>query len=139
MSIRASAPYALDFVLAESASRTGTTNHPATNEDHSAALIVVDATATAGDGTEDLDINVQVQDPASSKWITVIADASAFANGATGTLIFGIGLGVSDSQTILEAVEEIPLPRTFRVQTIVQQGGGSGAYTYSIGIMYVAA
>lgn len=123
--------------VSASAAQSGTTNHAITNPNHNAALIFVDATASSGDGTEDLDVNIQIQDPASGKWITVIADASALANGATGTLVYGVGLGVADTQTILQAVEEIPLPRDLRVQTIVQQGGGSGAYTYSVGAAMV--
>lgn len=124
--------------LAASAAQDGTTNHAGTNYNHSAALIVVDATASSGDGTEDLDVNIQIQDPASSKWVTIIAD-TPFTNGATETMVYGIGLGLSDTQTVFQEIEEIPLPRDFRVQTVVQQGGaGTPTYTYSVGVLYAA-
>lgn len=123
--------------VASSAAQSGTTNHTFTNHNARALLVIVDATASSGDGTEDLDIHIELQDPASSKWVTIISDASALTNGGTGTLLYGVGAGLGDTQTSLQAFEEIPAPRDLRVRTVVQQGGASPDYTYSVGVHLV--
>lgn len=126
--------YNQSFTLAASAAQSGTTVHgPRENNVHRGVLLIAKATATTGDGTEDLDINVQYQDPASGDWQTLIADAGAFSNGGTGTLRYLVYPGVSDTQTNFTLIEEVPLPRDWRVQTVVQGGGATPDYTYSIG------
>lgn len=95
------------------------------------AILVVDVTGTSGDGTQDLQVDVQFDDPASSNTPVILSDT--FSDGATGTRVYAIYPGIADGQASYDAIEETPLPHNWEVNAQVLQGGGSGDFTYSIG------
>lgn len=128
--------YNEEFELAGSATRSGTTVHDGQeNKVHRGVTVVVNATASTGDGTEDLDVNIQYQDPVSATWLNLIAIVGAFQDGGTGIRRYIIYPGISDKQANFDASQDVPLPETWRVETIVQPGGTSPDYTYSVGIL----
>lgn len=98
---------------------------------YTGAVLVVDVTATNGDGTQDLAITVRFDDPASSNTPSILTDT--FTDGATGTRVYAIYPGISDTQTSFDAVEEAPLPSNWEVEGAINQGGTAPDFTYSIG------
>lgn len=100
---------------------------------HRGVMVVVDVTATTGDGTEDLAVRIQVADPVTGKKLQLVSDS--FDNGGTGTRWYLIYPGVADTGTVFDAIEEVPVGREVEVELESLQGGaGTVSHTYSVGL-----
>ena len=116
----------LSLSLLASAARTATTySADQTNFNANAALFIFDVTAVPGSDT--VQLIVQIKDPVSGKYVTVL---DGTAESAVGTYIYAVGLGVSDAESKFDAIEGIALPRTWRVGVI---HSAATSFTYSVG------
>lgn len=123
--------------LLESKTRSGSGSSKEIENDVGARGLtaIVDATATSGDGTEDLQIDLEIYDPVAKKWITLITDT--FTDGATGTRLYQVYPGVTDDQAVFQAVQGTHIGRRARISWEVLGGGGTGDYTFSVAINYL--
>lgn len=100
---------------------------------HRGLIVVVDVTATSGDGTEDLDIQLRSADPVTGNTHNLIQDS--IDNGATETRWYLVYPGVSDTQSAYDVIEESPAGRRVTVRLETLQGGTSPDHTYSVGAL----
>ena len=116
--------------LLASAARTATTSSAdQTNYNAKGIIVVFDVTSVPG--TDTVQLKVQAKDPASGKYIDMVTGT---AESAAGTYVYAVYPGIGDKNTILDNYEELPLPRTWRVQVV---HSAATSFTYSVGVMYV--
>lgn len=97
------------------------------------AIIFTNATASDGDGTQDLNLILQVTDPVSGVQATIY-NQDIFTNGTTGFHSLMIDPHLSAAPGSVDAFVASALYRNIRVRYEVQDGGASPNYTYSSGI-----
>ena len=120
----------VEATLLASAARTVTTSSAdQTNYNAKGIIVVFDVTAVPG--TDTVQLKVQAKDPASGKYIDMVTGT---AESAVGTYVYAVYPGIGDKGTILDNYEELPLPRTWRVQVV---HSAATSFTYSVGVMYV--
>ena len=120
----------VEATLLASAARTATiSSADQTNYDAKGIIVVFDVTSVPG--TDTVQLKVQAKDPASGKYIDMVTGT---AESAVGTYTYAVYPGIGDKNTILDNYEELPLPRTWRVQVV---HSASTSLTYSVGVMYV--
>jgi hypothetical protein len=88
--------------------------------------ITFDITAASGAGG--LQIAIQSKDPASAKYTTMMALATAITT--TGTRVYQFFPGSVETAGNITQRGNLSLPRTFRIAVLV---GDSSSYTYSVG------
>lgn len=121
--------------LLASATRTGKTTETIELPNQRGLIVVVDVTATSGDGTEDLAVKVLSLDPVTGKTQDVLSDE--FTDGATGTRFYLMYPGATSGASAFDVVEEVPPGRRVSLELETLQGGTSPDHTYSVGIIKV--
>jgi hypothetical protein len=118
-----------DTVLASGIRSATTTSADKTNYNERGAIIFFDVTAVPGIDT--VALSVEVKDPLSGKYVTILDGG---AKDAVGTYIYAVYPGAADGEAKFDAFEAMPLPRTWRV-TITHSAATD--FTYSVGACYV--
>ena len=116
--------------LLASAARTVTTSS-ADQVNYNAKGIIVVFDVTSVPGTDTVQLKIQAKDPASGKYVDLVTGT---AESAVGTYVYSVYPGIGDKNTILDNYEELPLPRTWRVQVV---HSAATSFAYSVGVMYV--
>ena len=117
------------FIAHASAARTATGNSGEFIFDDPNSLAMarftLDITAVSGT-TPTLVLTVEAFDPASGKYVTVLASAS---QNATGTIVLAVGPGLPVTANLSA---NAPMPRQFRIKWTI--GGTTPSFTFSVGV-----
>lgn len=108
-----------------------------TNHNHSSVTLFFDLTSTGGTTPSVSNVKIQGKDPASGSYQDLVDLTSV--GSTNGLYVLQVGPGVADSGTILDAAEDVLLPRTWRAQVVVDTADGDETYTFSVGASLVAA
>lgn len=118
---------AVDYTLLPSAARTATvTSADLSNVNSRGIKVTIDVTAVT---TSTLTVAIKYKDPASGKYVSMLASTGLIGTGTT-TLTIYPGMTASSN-----AVASDVLPATFQ---IVATKGDSSSWTYSIGYTLLA-
>jgi hypothetical protein len=120
----------VEVTLLASAVRSATTpSGDQINYNARGVLVVFDVTAVPTVNT--VNCQIQAKDPVSGKYVT-LADSGAQATAGTYTIL--VYPGATDTDTKLTAKNDIPLPRTWRVNVV---HSAATNFTYSVGGSYI--
>jgi len=93
--------------------------------------LFIDVTAVSGTSPT-LDIYVQGKDPVTGKYFNIAKSVTITSVQATGLIVYP---GVTDVFAMVDAENDVPLPRTWRIRYVI--GGTNPSFTFSVGGMYI--
>lgn len=112
------------------------TSSDQTNHNHTSVTLFFDLTATGGTTPSVSNVKIQGKDPASGSYQD-LADLTSVGS-TNGLYVIQVGPGITDAGTVLDAAEDVILPRTWRAQVVVDTADGDETYTFSVGASVVA-
>lgn len=113
-------------ILAD-ATRSATTQSDDFINRHGQALVIIFDVSSVAGGGQTVTLSVQVKDPVSGNYVTILTGS---AQTASGTYLYNVGPGVTDSGGVADAVNDVDVGGTYRI--VVTHSGG-GDFDYSVG------
>jgi len=106
-----------------------------TNFNARGVIVVIDITAVSGTfaAGEGLSISIRGKDPSSGKYFVLLTDIGPYT--APGTYCMMVYPGATDAGAKITSENDIPLPRTWRVEYYIS--GTNPSFTFSVGASYI--